>query len=510
MNQAKRVVFNTGITYAKAAVTVFISLYTTRLVLNALGAEDFGLYNVIGGLIAMLAFLNSVMTTSTQRYISLSLGGGDIGNIKRIFANSIIAHLIIGVVILIGIEVTGMYFIYNKLQINHTRISTAVYILHFVSVSTFLTVISVPYDAVVNAHENMTFLAIIGVFETILRFLAAIVIFYFGEDKLLLYGLLMLVVSFVIRLIKQIYCTRKYPECTVSLKAEYSKKQIVELGSFAGWQLFGNLAAIARNQGVAVVLNLFYTTVVNAAYGVANQINTQLMFFSETMLSAVRPQIMKSEGANDRARMIRLALTANRFAFYLFTFFAVPFYFELPFILKLWLANVPDYSVEFCRAIILLTMASQINQGLITAVQAIGKIKVYQMVAGGILLLTLPVGYVFLKLGYPPQYIILVGFGLECISTVFRIFYFNYLTGYSVKEYFKGVIFDSFASLLPTVLIVWFVQQHLHGEWFKFIITCLVSGVTYIGFIYLLGLKDTEKTMIAQLIQTAKKKVFKS
>lgn len=508
MNAVNRVIFNTGVTYAKAAITVFISLYSTRLVLNSLGAEDFGLYNVIGGLIAMLAFLNSVMATSTQRYISHSLGSGDLARIKMIFANSIIAHFIIGILILIGIELIGMYFIHNKLRINPDRLSTAVYILHFVSVSTFITVISVPYDAVVNAHENMTFLAVVGVFETILKLLAAISILYFGQDKLLLYGLLMLIISVVVRLIKQIYCNKKYEECHVNLKSEFNKVKIKELGSFAGWQLFGNLAAIARNQGVAVVLNLFYSTVINAAYGIANQINIQLMFFSETMLSAVRPQIMKSEGANDRERMVRLALTANKFAFYLFTFFAIPFYFELPFVLKLWLKNVPEYSVEFCRAIILLTMVSQINQGLISAVQAIGKIKVYQIVAGGILLLTLPIGYVLLKLGHPPYYIILVGFILECLSTVFRVFYFNYLTGYPVMTYFKEVILNSFASLVPTVLVVWYVQQQISEELVKFIVVCLVSGITYIVFIYFLGLRRSDKKMISQFFELAQKKIF--
>src|SRR5690606_32743104 len=183
---------------------------------------------------------------------------------------------------------------------------------------------------------------------------------------------------------KQRFVIKKYEESKLSISEYYSPKIIKELASFASWNLFGTLCSLGRNQGVAIILNLFYSTLVNAAYGIANQINAQMMFFSQTMMSAVRPQIMKSEGANDRARMIRLSLSANRLAFYLFSFFAIPLYIKMPVLLDLWLKDVPHYAVEFCRAIVLLTMANQINMGLMTAVQAIGNIKIYQFVAGGI------------------------------------------------------------------------------------------------------------------------------
>jgi len=509
MQGANKVIFNTGITYAKAVITSVISLYATRLVLNALGAEDFGLYNVIAGMIAMLAFLNAAMTTSTQRYLSFNLGKGDLDKVRNIFANSVIIHFCIGILLVIAIEAVGLYAIFNILTINPERVQTASYILHFAVASTFLTIISVPYEAVINAHENMTFLAIVSIIESLLKFATAVSIVYLPVDKLFYYGMFTMLVVIIIRIIKQVYSKSNYPECNGNLRDEFNKEQITELTSFAGWNLFGILCALGRNQGVAIVLNIFYGTVVNAAYGVANQINAQLMFFSQTMMSAMRPQIMKSEGANDRERMIRLALIANKFSFFLFSFFAMPLFFEMPFILKLWLKNVPEYSVEFCRSIILATLFLQLNTGLMTAIQAIGKIKVYQVVAGSIQLLTLPIGFLFLKLGHPPYSIMVVAIVLEVIATAFRMFYFSHLTGHPVKHYFKNVIVNSLVCLAPTAVILYFVQQQIESGWLNLLTIGIISSVFYSISIYLLGLDRKEKEMFKQLIQAVNKKFLK-
>jgi O-antigen/teichoic acid export membrane protein len=510
MKASNKVVFNTGITYARAVFTSVISLYSIRLILNALGAEDFGLYNVIGGMVAMLAFLNAAMTTATQRFISFNLGKGEIEKVKMVFANSVILHFFIGLVLVIGIELVGVYLINNQLKIPPEKITVAIYILHFVVASTFVTVISVPFDAVINANENFLFLAVVNIINSLFKLAIAFSIFLFSDDRLFYYGLLTMVSAIVIRIIKRSYSKKKYKECNVNILKAYDYNEMKGIGAFAGWSLFGSLCSLARNQGVAVVLNLFYTTVVNAAYGIAHQVNSQIMFFSQTMMSAMRPQIMKSEGANDRERMIRLSLTANKFSFYLFTFFAIPLFFEMPFILKLWLKNVPEYTVEFCRSIILLTMMNQINMGLMTAVQAIGKVKVYQVVAGGIQLLTLPIGYIFLKLGYPPYSIILVSFILESISTVFRVFYFKYLTGYSAYKYFKNVLLNSFLSMIPVILVVYYVQNQFSNNWLNLILVCVCAMLTYVISIYFIGLGKNDKYMIKQLIKTLSNKIFRN
>jgi O-antigen/teichoic acid export membrane protein len=506
MKAVNKVAFNTAITYLRAIITSVISLYSTKLILNALGAEDFGLYNVVGGMISMLAFLNAAMTTATQRYISYHLGTDNIDRVKKIFANSVIIHFVLGILLVALIELGGIYLIENHLKINPDKILVAINILHFVVVSTFITIISVPYDAIINAHENMSFLAVVSIIEALLKIAIAFSLALFGNDKLLFYGLLTMISTILLRFLKRIYSRKKYKECHVNVLKSYDKKEITDLTSFAGWSLFGALCSVARNEGVAVVLNLFYTTVINAAYGIANQINSLLMFFSQTMMSAMRPQIMKSEGANDRNRMIRLALTANQFSFYLFTFFALPIFFDMSFVLKSWLQNVPNYTIEFCRSILLLTMMNQINMGLMTAVQAIGRIKVYQIVAGGIQLLTIPIGFFFLKLGYQPYSIILVSFVLETISTVFRIFYFQYLTGYRATEYFNKVILNSFLSLLPSILLVYFAHIWLVDGFVGFIVLCGISSISYLLSIYYIGLTDNDKQMLKQVFNSIKNK----
>ncbi len=507
MKGSKKIIFNTVITYAKSVITILISLYSTRLILHELGAEDFGLFNVVGGVIAMLSFLNAAMTTSTQRYISFNLGKNNTNDVKKIFANSVIIHFCIGVLIFIGIEITANFLIGNYLNINPERINVARYILHFTLISTFITIISVPYDAVINAHENMLFLAIVGIIESIFKIIVALSLSFVTNDKLLIFGLLTMISAVLIRLIKRYYSRSKYVECKSAIYKLMDFNSIRELTSFAGWNLFGTLCALGRNQGVAVVLNLFFSTVVNAAYGVANQVNSQLMFFSQTMMSAIRPQIMKSEGANDRERMIRLSLSANRLSFYLFTFIALPFFFQMPYILNFWLKDVPDYTVNFCRAILLLTMANQINMGLMTAVQAIGKIKVYQMIAGGIQLLTLPIGYIFLKFGYPPYSIIVCSFVLECISTVFRIFYFKYLTGYSKRKYFKNVILRCLGTLLPSLILLVFLHKKMNEGGITFLITCCLSSIIYSISILFIGLEKREKELIREIIYKFKTKL---
>jgi len=505
MQGSTKIIFNTGITYARAVVTALISLYSTRVVLSSLGASDFGIFNVIGGVVAMLAFLNAAMTTSTQRYLSFNLGKGDLSLVKKIFANSVVIHLVIGLIIVLFIEGIASYLIGNKLQIDSSRIEVARYILHFTVASTFITVISVPYDAVVNAHENMIFLAIVTIIEAILKLLVALSLFIVPGDKLFYFGLLTMFSAILIRLIKRTYSKRKYEECRITIMQWYDLREIKELTSFASWQLFGTLCSLGRNQGVAIVLNFFYSTVVNAAYGIANQINAQLMFFSQTMMSAMRPQIMKSEGSNDRDRVIRLSLSANRLSFYLFTFFALPLYFQMPFVLDLWLKEVPQYTVEFCRAILLLTMANQINMGLMTAVQAIGKIKLYQTVAGGIQLLTLPIGFWFLKIGYPSYSIVLVSFVLECISTVFRVFYFRYLTGYPAWKYFLGVILRSVLTLLPAAIFLIIIGEKLPEGITGFLVCIISSILIYVGSLVLYGLDRSEKRIFKEITR----KLFK-
>lgn len=506
MEESHRIIFNTGITYLRAILTAGISLYATRVVLGALGANDFGLFNVIGGLIAFLAFISASMTSATQRFLSYSFGQNDNDKVKEIFSNSILLHFLIGIILVIIIEILGLYAINFKMKIEPDRLLVAEYLLHFAALSTFITVIGVPYDALINAHENMLFLAKINVFETVLKLLIALSLSLISYDKLMVYGFLTMITAFLVRFIKKKYCERKYIQGKFKSYEGYNIDCLKELGSFAGWQLFGSLSAVGKNQGVAVVISFFFTSVVNAGYGIANQLNSQMMFFSQTIMNAIRPQLVKSEGKGDRQRAISLTLSANKFSFFLFAIFSIPLFFYIDVFLRFWLKDVPEYTVQFSQAIIILTLVNQVNIGVNNFFQAIGKIKVYQICVGILQLAVLPLGYVFFKLGFQPYFIIVISVILEVFVTVFRVFYFNSFTNYPKIKYFKKVIMVSLLTSFPSVIFTFFCVRVLDKSIISLLSVSFLSGVIFLISIYFIGFDADEKIAFHNLINTVKRK----
>ncbi|WP_373941224.1 hypothetical protein OEG92_15850 [Polaribacter sejongensis] len=391
MQASHKVIFNTIITYSRSLITVFITLYSTKLIINALGVDDFGLYSLIGGVVGMLAFFKSALTSSTQRFISFNLGKGLMNEVKRVVANSFLIHILTGLVIVLVVEVIGQYFITHKLVIAPDRLGTAIIIFHFVVASTFVTIATVPFDAVLNAHENMLVLAILGIIETVLKLLVAIVLSYIvNYDKLIIYSVLLFSVLILINGIKWVYCYRKYKETKVSLVKDIDLSQIKKQTSFAGWNLFGAACSMGRGHGVAIISNMFFGTVVNAAFGIANQVKSQSSFFSSTILRAINPQIMKSEGANDRKRMIRLSMMASKFGYFLIAFIAIPLLFEMETVIQLWLNKTPKYVVVFCQLLLIGAIIEQLTVGIKSAIQSVGDIKKYMIYTGGLLLLNMP------------------------------------------------------------------------------------------------------------------------
>ena len=506
---ASKVVFNTAITYSRAILTSLISLYATRVVLKELGAEDYGLFNVVGGLAATLSFLNAAMTTSTQRYLSHSLGLKNSSRVKKIFANSVIVHFFLGLIFIVFVELVGNYFINNQLKIDVNRIQEAKYIFHFVVFSTYITIISVPYEALIVSKENFTLLAVVSIIQSLLKLLTAMSLLFLKGDLLIYYGFFTMLSAIIVRIIKRILTRKIYNESHVNYKAEYDITQIKELLSFASWNLFGTLCGILRSQGIGILINLFYTTFVNAAYAIANQLNSQLMFFSSSLISSMRPQIVKSEGANDRERTIRLALIANKFAFYLFSFFAVPVFFKMPFFLEIWLDQVPRYTIIFCRLVIILTVLLQLNLGLMAAVQAIGKIKYYQIIAGSIQLLVLPIGFIFLYFDFEPYYILIGAICLELMATIFRIFYFNYLTGFSKLKYIKNVIILPWLTLAPLLIILTVTKDFYSNDLLGFVLFVFSSASIYVILIHLIGITSLERDIINSIFKKIQKKIYR-
>lgn len=508
MNTSNRVALNTAILYGRMFLTIGLTLYTTRLVLSALGDIDYGIFNLIAGIILMLSFLNNAMATATQRFLSFYQGKNNLEMQKKIFVNSLIIHFLIAVFLIVVLEIVGVFFFQGILNIPLNRINAARVIYHFMSGTVFFTVLSVPFNGSLIAHENMLWVAIVNIAESLLKFGVALLLFRVDGDKLIYYGLLTALISVVAFLLNAVYCYNKYDECRIVFPLSIDKSIAKDLTSFAGWNLFGALCGVGKTQGVAVLLNFFFGTVVNAAYGISNQVSGQLNFFSVTMLRAINPQIMKSEGENDRLRTIRLSLVASKFGFLLLAIFAIPCIFEMSAILKFWLKNVPEYSVSFCSLILIAFMVNQITVGLDSAVQATGKIKSYMLLVGSTKLMIIPTAFVLLKLDFSIYTVFYSYIFFEFLGGVFRVFILNRLIKLSVKQYLNNVVLPLILPLTITICIDYTII-YFNSTIYRPLLLLPASFVVMLISINFLGLVDYEKEMINKMVSKMTSKFLK-
>ncbi len=502
MQSAKRVVINTGFLYGKMLITILISLYSTRLVLNALGTTDYGVFNLVGGVVAMLSFLNSAMANATQRYMSFSIGEGNNDKLKSIFSSSVVLHLIIGIIIVLILEFGGIFLFDGILKIPTERLGSARIVFHFMVISTFFTINSVPYDAAISSHENFLFDALSGVFESVLKLLIAVSLLFTPADKLILYGLLIAVLTILIRIIKSIYCYRKYEECRTRITSRINIKLTKEMLSFAGWNLFGSFCTIARNQGLAIILNQFFGIIINAAYAIASQVNSNLMLFSVNMLKSINPQITKSEGGGDRQRTLRLTTLACKLSFFLLAFFAIPAILEMPFLLRIWLKTVPENTIIFCQLMIILTLILLMTAGLNMLIQAVGKIKTSQAFTGSLLILNVPLSYFLVKLGFPAYSVLVGSVFLECVAGGSRIWFSHKLAGLYVKEFLVKNLFSSVISLILATCFAILPRLLLEEGLLRAGLIALTSTISLIIFGKFIALTSYESNIIKELIMT--------
>ncbi|MFD2889962.1 lipopolysaccharide biosynthesis protein [Chitinophaga cymbidii] len=487
-------------------VSMFIALYATRLVLHALGAEDYGIFNLVAGVVALLSFLNGAMTLATQRYMSYSLGAGDRNQLKKVFNSSVLLHLIIGIAVVLLLEIVGMYLFGNVLSIPPERLHAAKSIFHFMVVTAFFTIASVPYDAIINTNENMLFVAVLGIIESVAKLSLAIYLPYAFSDRLIFYGGALAILAVLLLIVKRIYCARKYDESRIRRHA-LDKGLIKEMFAYAGWSTIGASGVIAKSQGVAVILNVFFGAVINAAFGIANQINAQLTYFSVTMLQSLNPQIVKSEGSGNRRRMIQLAMMACKFSFFLLAFFAIPAIIEMPFVLKLWLHNIPEHTVVFCRLIIIASLINQLSSGLQIAVHAVGRIKKYQVIISILLLLNLPGSWLLLRAGFPPFTVMVFAIFVEVISCGFRALAARRLTGLQISDYLFKVIWQALVPVTVAAGIAVIPSLFMDEGFFRLLLTGIISSLSVILCIKYLGLTSYEHEKLEEMLEKAITKV---
>jgi len=496
MQAVHRVAKNTGILYVKMAITLFISLYSTRLVLAALGAEDFGLFNLVGGVIAMLGFLNASMAASSQRFMSFAQGAGDLDKVKKIFNVSTLLHLCIAGVIVIAFEIVG-YFLFNGiLNIADNRMFVAKMIYQFMVISTFFTVISVPYEAVITSHENMLFYAIEGIAEAVIKLSIAFYITYDENDHLIMYGFLMALMSIFLLVLRRVYCHWKYQECEIKIRQYYDKSLFKEMSSFAGWSLLGSSSSMIAFYGQGIVINMFFGTVVNAAQGIAAQISGQLSLLANTLMVALNPMIVKSAGAGDKQMMLKASMMGSKISFFLLAILFIPFIIEMPFILEFWLKNVPEYTIVFCRLLLLRNLIEQLYMPLITAINAVGNIKSFQKILGLINLVPLVVSYVLFSMGFSPVNIYLVFIGYSVLKFVIVLYFAKTNCDLSIPFFLKNIVLKCAVIFLLGIVTSIIPSLFLQNKFIQLIEVLFLGGIFFLGFIWVIGLNGEERSLV--------------
>ena len=503
MEDSTRVITNTIILYVKVILSTFIGFFTTRFVLQNLGAEDYGINNVVAGVVAMLSFMSISMTTSTLRFNAYYLGKKDQGKQIVVFNTSLVVHIIIGLVIVILLESFGLLFLERVLNIPESRLDVAMIIFHFVTFSMFITVLSVPYDAVINAHENMLLFSLISIIETIIRFGIAVLLFYISIDKLLFYSVAISFVPLIILILKHIVCSWKYVEVQIAFST-CTKSLASEMFSFTFWNMFGAFSNSCKNQGVSMVLNVFYGVVINAAYGIANQVNGMLSYITGSLQKSLNPLIMKNEGSSNRVRAILLAFTQCKYSILLLSIIVLPILGNLDYLLTLWLKDVPAHTVLFCKLVLIYNLTCMFTTGIQVAIQAHGVIKTYQIVMGSIILLNLPISYILLKFELPPESVVISFIVIELLLIVARLIFANKLIDLNIKEYIMQVVVPlRFVVItLPIIVLIDYVFPVDNFEFFCFsffikFITCIVS-------IFFLSCNNDEREKLLGMVKIHK------
>lgn len=482
----KRIAKNTLLLYGRMLLTMAISLYTSRVILKVLGVEDFGIYNVVGGIISMFAFINGGMVAATQRYITFEIGSGNTNQLKKVFSTSLQIHAIISVIIIILGETVGLWFLLEKLVIPESRMSAAIWVYQLSIVACIVNIMSIPYNADIIAHEKMSAFAYISIVEVVLKLLIVYMLVFSPLDKLIVYAVLLLVVQIAIRLIYTTYCKKHFEETSYSKCCD--KSLVKEMASFAGWSFWGSLAGILYTQGLNMMLNIFFGPVVNAARAIAVQVQSAVQQFVTNFQMAINPQITKSYAKGDLNQMHNLMFRSARFSFLLLLLITLPVLLETNFILTVWLKTVPENTVVFTQIMICIALIYTTANPCVIANQATGKVKIYQAVVGGILLTILPISYIVLKLGAPAYSVFIVHFCIESIAQFFRMYMLRKLINLRIWEYIKNIYIPIIATMIVAIILPIFVHKQFEEGWIRLLmvtLTCIVSvglSAFFIGF----------------------------
>lgn len=505
--KSKRIAKNTLLLYLRMLITMVVGLFTSRVILNTLGVSDFGIYNVVGGFVSMFSIISGSLSSAIGRFITFELGKGDREKLKIIFSTSVnIQVIFISIGILVA-EIFGVWFLNTKMVIPAERLYAANWVFQFSIICLAIDMLSIPYNACIIAHEKMSAFAYISIYEVITKLLIAWLIILSPIDKLISYSLLMCLVSLTIRMIYGHYCNKNFAECKYQFILD--KNLLKEMFSFSGWNLIGISSAMIKEQGGNLIINLFCGPTVNAARGIASQVNGAISRFYSNFMMAVGPQITKSYAAKDYEYMTKLAHQGARLSFFLLFFLSLPIIVNIHYILHLWLHIVPEHTSNFVILVMIFTMCESLSNPLITIMLATGKIRDYQIVVGGLQLLNLPISYILLRLGYIPETVLIVAIFLSLTCLMARLTMLKRIIKFSTSAYCIKVLLPVIKVFILASIIPIFISKSLNENFSNFVINCLVACTCSSITIYFIGCNTNERKILKNKFQYLIQKIHK-
>ena len=485
-----------------------VSLYTSRVVLNALGVEDFGIYNVVGGVVAMFSMLSGSLSAAITRFITYELGTGNRENLKKIFSSSVTIQIALALLIVLLSEVIGVWFLNIKMNIPEERMTAANWVFQFSILTFVVNLISIPYNASIIAHERMSAFAYISILEAIGKLAIAFLIVISPMDKLIIYAVMMCGVALVVRCAYGAYCKKHFEECTYHFI--FDKDLLKRMFGFAGWNFIGTSSAVLRDQGGNIIINLFFGPVVNAARGIAFQVNGAVLGFVNNFMTALNPQITKSYATGDRNYMMTLISQGARLSFYMLLILSLPVFINVHYLLILWLKTVPVHTDFFVQLILLFALSESLSNPLVTAMFATGNIRNYQLVVGGLQLLNLPLSYLLLKFGSYPEAVFMVAIVISQLCLAARLVMLRKMIGLSICAYLKHVYLNVFkvmllSAILPILASIYISQIE---PLLRFVLLSVIAIVSTCLIIYYVGFNKAERVFLSRKLKKIINKKF--
>jgi len=497
MNENALIIKNSVLLYIRLIIVSIVTLLASRFILHALGASDFGLYHVVGGVVTMMAFVNVVMISTTYRFIAFEIGRGDLENIKKIFNISFVIHLFIALIIIVFAFTFGIIYIKYFLNIPVGKYNDAVFVFSFSVFAAIITIVSVPLQGLLIAKEKFSITVPVEILKSIVNLLIIILVVYYTGNKLRLYAVLFVLVSAIPPVFYFLYCKKQFNEI-ITWDFQKDRLKYKEMVKFSGWIMFGAASNVGESQGSALMINYFFGTVLNAAFGIANQVNTVVKMFSQSLGQAIIPQITKSYSSGSIDRSLQLVIYASKYSFFLMLIPALPILLETDFILNVWLKDVPLYTKIFVQIMLLNALISSMSAGVSATVQATGNIKYFQIILGSIMLLGLPIAFFCFNLGFPPYSILWIYSLVALFSFIIQNLLLRKILHFDVTLYLKKSIIKIFfvsISVLPLFIIRSFFEAGL----FRFVFMTCLAVIFVLFTVYLFGIEQNERNIIKQL-----------